>query len=108
MEIRRSRIFDPRIKLGYHANIFSSPVSEFTRASELSRPTVNGNTAPGEQDSVPDWQNRQRFRYDMFLFSHVLSPKPGPQLKGPKTQRDDRLGTLDAEDRKKMCTSAIT
>src|SRR5581483_10068590 len=71
---------------------FSSPVSELTSASELSRPTVRGRTAR-KQDCIPNWQNRKDLRYREFFFSHEIPQRTTPNsldqldaTDGPKVQ----------------------
>jgi len=52
----------------------SSPCNEFISASELSRPTVSGRTAPGNRRCLSR-QNRQLIRYRYFL-SHLVPQFP--------------------------------
>ena len=106
VEIGGSGIFDPRIKLGHDAQQFliaGQRVNQSERALSADGQRQNG---AWEQDGVANWQDRQCFWNNMFFISHGLSPnRPSTS---PKTVGGmSRLGTLDAEGREKVLTSAI-
>jgi hypothetical protein len=72
MEVRRGRIFDPRIQLGNNAQkliVARERINQGERAL-----TANGEreNCPREENGIPDGQDRKSIWNKMFFISHVF------------------------------------